>query len=141
MGRGLADPEKGREHFEAFYARWRAEAAARGRLTERTLIGFDEVWRNHVAPVLGRSRLASINRDDVEAVVARAARVSQWRELDALKVTRRVLSAAVKAGAITRNPARASRRRGSTRTSPERLSARNLSGSWSTSPIGIKPSC
>lgn len=100
-----ADPEKGREHLEAFYGRWRAEAAARGRLTERTLIGYDEVWRNYVGPVLGRSRLASITRDDVEAVVARAARVSPWRELDALKVTRRVLSAAVKAGAITRNPA------------------------------------
>jgi integrase len=100
-----ADPEKGREHLETFYARWRAETAARGRLTERTLLAYDELWRNYIAPVLGRSRIASITRDDVEAVVTRAARVSPWRELDALKVTRRVLSAAVKAGAITRNPA------------------------------------
>lgn len=102
---GWIDPRAGSETLASFYARWRKRAAENGKPSERTLIGYDEVWRTLIAPKLGTGSLGSITRADVEAVVHSAGERSAWRANDALKVTRRLLSAAVDAEAIVRNPA------------------------------------
>jgi hypothetical protein len=80
-------------------------AGCRGRPSERTLIACDELWRLYIAPKLKDHSLNTITRADVEHVVRAAAKRSAWRAQDALKVLRRLLSAAVDAEAIARNPA------------------------------------
>jgi integrase len=99
------DPRRGSERLEAFYGRWRERAAENGQPTERTLLAYDEIFGSLIRPILGSRALASIARTDVEAVVRSAAERSAWRAHDALKVLRRILSAAVDAEAIVRNPA------------------------------------
>jgi integrase len=99
------DPERGKGTLAAFYGWWRAQAVEHGRPTERTLIAYDEVWRLYIAPKLGSRSLNAITRADIEAIVQGAATKSAWRAHDTLKVVRRLLSAAVDAERITRNPA------------------------------------
>ncbi len=102
---GWIDPARGNEMLGSFYARWKQQAAEAGRPSERTLIAYDELWRLYIAPKLQDHSLNTITRADVEHVVRAAAKRSAWRAHDALKVLRRVLSAAVDAEAIARNPA------------------------------------
>jgi integrase len=59
----------------------------------------------HQFPKLQDQSLNTITRADVESVVHAAAKRSAWRAHDALKVLRRLLSAAVEAEVIARNPA------------------------------------
>jgi integrase len=59
----------------------------------------------YIAPKLKDQSLNTITRADVEHVVRAAAKRSAWGAHDALKVLRRLLSAAVDAEAIARNPA------------------------------------
>lgn len=99
------DPERGRELFHVFWCRWRQKAVALGMPSERTLIAYDELWRLYVAPSLGARRLDSITRADVLDLVEVARQTSAWRATDALKLTRRLLNAAVDEELITRNPA------------------------------------
>jgi integrase len=75
------------------------------RPSERTLIAYDELWRLYISPKLKDQSLSTITRADIERVVHAAAKRSAWRAHDALKVLRRLLSAAVDAEAIARNPA------------------------------------
>jgi hypothetical protein len=83
------------------------EAAGRRdrQASERTLIAYDELWRLYIAPKLQDQSLNTITRADIERVVHAAAKRSAWRAHDALKVLRRLLSAAVDAEAVARNPA------------------------------------
>jgi integrase len=90
----------------SFYERWKRQAAETGKPSERTLIAYDELWRLYIAPKLQDQSLNTITRADAERVVHAAAERSAWRAHDALKVLRRLLSAAVAAEAIARNPAR-----------------------------------
>jgi integrase len=102
---GWIDPTRGNETLGSFYDRWKQQAAETGRPSERTLIAYDELWRLYIAPKLQDQSLNTITRADVESVVHAAAKRSAWRAHDALKVLRRLLSAAVVAEVIARNPA------------------------------------
>lgn len=102
---GWMDPTRGNETLGSFYQRWKQQAAETGKPSERTLIAYDELWRLYIAPKLKDQSLNAITRADVEHVVRAAAKRSAWRAHDALKVLRRLLSAAVDAEAIARNPA------------------------------------
>lgn len=99
------DPERGRETLAHFWHRWRASAGELNMPGERTLIAYDELWRLYVGPALGARRLDSITRADVLRVVEAARQRSVWRATDALKLTRRLLNAAVDEELIVRNPA------------------------------------
>jgi integrase len=101
---GWIDPTRGNETLGSFYGRWKQQAAENGRPSERTLIAYDELWRLYIAPKLQDQSLNTITRADVESVVHAAAKRSAWRAHDALKVLRRLLSAAVEAEVIARNP-------------------------------------
>jgi integrase len=102
---GWIDPTRGNETLGSFYHRWKQQAAETGRPSERTLIAYDELWRLYIAPKLKDQSLNTITRADVERVVRAAAKRSAWRAHDALKVLRRLLSAALASEAIARNPA------------------------------------
>lgn len=102
---GWIDPTRGNETLGSFYGRWKQQAAESGMPSERTLIAYDELWRLYIAPKLQDQPLNTITRADVEHVVRDAAKRSAWRAHDALKVLRRLLSAAVDAEVIARNPA------------------------------------
>ena len=93
------DPNAGRETFGAFWATERATAARTSRLSERTLIAYDEIVRLYLAPLSTRP-LSSITRADVEDVIR-----GRTRALDIRKVLRAILGRAVKAGKIAANPA------------------------------------
>jgi hypothetical protein len=94
------DPNAGREMFGAFWEEERAMAARTGRLSERTLIAYDEIVRLYLKP-LARRPLSSITRADVEDVV----RGAGARGPDVHKVVRAILGRAVKAGKLAANPA------------------------------------
>jgi integrase len=96
------DPSAGRETLGAFWAQVRANAERTGRLSERTLIAYDEIWRLYLSP-LGDHPLNAISKADVEDVVASTN--SPWRANDVAKVLRMILGRAVKAGKIGTNPA------------------------------------
>jgi integrase len=96
------DPSLGRETLGSFWASVRADAARKGRLSERTL-AYDELWRLYIEPDLGRRPLNTITRADVDAIVQAAP--SPWREQDTVKVLRMILGRATKAGKIATNPA------------------------------------
>jgi integrase len=102
---GWIDPTRGKETLGSFYQRWKQQAVETGRPSERTLIAYDELWRLYIAPKLKDQSLNTITRADVERVVRAAAKRSAWRAHDALKVLRRLLSAAVDSEAVARNPA------------------------------------
>ena len=102
---GWIDPTRGNETLGSFFERWKQQATQTGRPSERTLIAYEELWRLYIAPMLQDQSLNTITRADVEHVVRTAATRSAWRAHDALKVLRRLLSAAVDAEAIARNPA------------------------------------
>jgi len=99
------DPNAGRETLEALWQTVRTAGQASGRLSERTLFAYDDIWRLYLGPKLGRRPLNTITRSDVEELVA--AIPSPWRAHDTLKVLRMVLGRAVRAGKITTNPASA----------------------------------
>lgn len=93
------DPNAGRETFAAFWTTERERARRTGRLSERTLIAYDEVVRLYLAR-LSDHPLSSITRADVEDIVR-----SRARAADIHKVLRAILGRAVKAGKIATNPA------------------------------------
>jgi hypothetical protein len=94
------DPNAGRETFGAFWDDERATAARTGRLSERTLIAYDEIVRLYLEP-LARRPLSSNTRANVEDVLRGAA----TRGADVRKVVRAILGRAVKAWKIATNPA------------------------------------
>jgi integrase len=103
MNRGAYhDPSAGRETLETFWQDERARAVRTGRLSERTLIAYDEIFRLYLEPFAGRP-LNTITRADVEDLV----RGGGSRERDVHKVFRAILGRAVKAGKIASNPASA----------------------------------
>jgi integrase len=81
----------------------RADGVKKGRLSERTLVSYDEIWRLYLEPELGRRPLNTITRENVGDVLATAP--SPVRERDVHKVLRMILGRAVKAGKIATNPA------------------------------------
>lgn len=93
------DPLAGRETLGAFWTAERARARATGRLSERTLVAYDEVWRLYLRDLADRPP-ASITPADVEDVIRGRARAADIR-----KVLRAILGRAVKAGKIATNPA------------------------------------
>jgi integrase len=96
------DPNAGRETLGAFWGQIRSAAERTGRLSERTLIAYDEVWRLYLSP-LADHPLNSISRADVDDVISSTN--SPWRANDVAKVLRMILGRAVKAGKIGANPA------------------------------------
>ncbi len=96
------DPNAGRETLGAFWEEVRAAARTSGRLSERTLISYDEIWKTYLRPLEGHP-LNAISRADVEDVVGSAR--SAPRARDVHKVLRAILGRAVKAGKIATNPA------------------------------------
>jgi integrase len=99
------DPIRGKATLATFYKEWGAEARRIGRPRERTLLEYNGIWRKYIEPALGARRLGSITREDIRGTLRTAAAVSAWRHNDTLKVVRRILSAAVLAEHIGRNPA------------------------------------
>jgi integrase len=98
-------PELGEETLDSYYGRWKDRALAVGKPSERTLIAYDQVWRQYVSGALGPRALGSITRADAQAVVDLAA--SPWRALDVRKVLSKIVGEAVKDDLIARNPAAA----------------------------------
>jgi integrase len=94
------DPGAGRATLGAFWQDERARAARTGRLSERTLIAYDEIFRLYLEP-LARRPLNTVTRADVEDLV----RAGGSRERDVHKVLRSILGRAVKAGKLASNPA------------------------------------
>ncbi len=92
------DPSAGRETFGAFWNAERANAVRTGRLSERTVIAYEEIVKLYLAPLLDRP-LSSITRADLEDVVRGR------RAVDVHKVARAILGRAMKAGKIAMNPA------------------------------------
>ncbi len=99
------DPIRGKATLATFYMEWVAEAKRTGRPRERTLLEYEGIWGKYIEPTLGARRLGSITREEIRGILRPAAAVSAWRHNDTLKVVRRVLSAAVDAEHIGRNPA------------------------------------
>jgi integrase len=99
------DPARGKELLSSFWGRWRQDAG--DRLRPSTLDIYDSRWRLYVADRLGRQRLGSITRLDVQNLVAdlRAREVGASTIGQVLRLTHRVLAAAVDAGLIGKNPA------------------------------------
>jgi len=99
------DPARGKERLEILYSRFVARAHVSGRPSERTLIDWEQIWRQHIEPTLGGRPLATITQEDCQAVVDGAS--SPWRARDVRKVLHRLMQAAVNEGRISRNPATA----------------------------------
>jgi integrase len=117
------DPNAGRETLGAFWAQVRSSAERTGRLSERTLIAYDEVWRLYLSP-LGEHPLNAITPADVGDVLATTP--SPARERDVHKVLRMILGRAVKAGKIATNPASGIELPEISRREPRTLSAEEL---------------
>jgi integrase len=94
------DPSAGRETLGAFWIAERDRARTTGRLSERTLVAYDEIWRLYLSACTTRP-LNTVTRADVEDVVHAAGS----RAPDVHKVLRAILGRAVKAGKIATNPA------------------------------------
>lgn len=118
------DPNAGRETLAAFWTTVRASAQTTGRLSERTLIAYDDIWRSFLEPALGARPMNTITRDDVDVLVDAAP--SPWRAHDILKVLRMILGRAVKAGKIAVNPAAGIELPKIERTEPRTLSGEEL---------------
>jgi integrase len=86
------DPAQGRERLEAVYSRLVARARKTGKITERTLLEWDQIWRQHIHPELGSRPVASITHDDCQALVDSAS--TPWRARDVRKVLHRILASA-----------------------------------------------
>jgi hypothetical protein len=99
------DPARGRERLEQLYGRFLARARVSGRPSERTLIDWEQIWRQHIGPALGGRPLATITQEDCQAVVDGAS--SSWRARDVRKVLHRLMQVAVNENRISRNPAAA----------------------------------
>jgi integrase len=99
------DPSRGKKTLGAFYAEEIARARRAGKPVERTLIEWDQLWQQFIAPELGNTQLRRITREAIVRLLDRPAKTSAWRHNDALKVIRRLLVAAVVAGEIRYNPA------------------------------------
>jgi integrase len=99
------DPSRGKKTLGAFYAEWGVRARRHGKPVERTLIEWDQLWRQFIAPELGSAQLRRITREAIVDLLERPAETSAWRHNDTLKVVRRLLVAAVAAGEIRHNPA------------------------------------
>jgi integrase len=110
------DPNAGRETLGAFWA----DVRTRARLSERTTIAYDEVWRLYLRELADRP-LASITPTDVEDVIR-----GRSRAADIHKVLRAILGRAAKAGKIATNPAAAVTVRPRARTEPRTLSPDEL---------------
>ena len=96
------DPNAGRETLGDHWAGVRADAVRTGRLSERTLVSYDEIWRLYLEP-LARRPLNSISRADIEDVLATAP--SPVRARDVHKVARMILGRALRTGKIGTNAA------------------------------------
>ncbi len=100
------DPAAGRESLAAFYERWRVDALAVGEPSPSTMAKYDGVWRLYVAPLLGRTPLAAITRENIRTLVASTRRKgSAWQAGEALKLIRMLLNRAMDSEAIGRNVA------------------------------------
>lgn len=97
------DPARGAERLADCYSRFLARAKTTGRPSERTLIGWEQIWRQYVEPTLAARQLASITQEDCQAVVDSAS--SPWRARDVRKVLHRLMAVAVNERRIGRNPA------------------------------------
>jgi integrase len=119
------DPNAGRETFGDFWQRERAAAARTGRLSDRTLIAYDEIVRLYLSP-LADHPLASVTPADVEDVLRSAP--SATRAADIRKVLRAILGRAVRAGRIAANPATGVEVAKVERHEPRTLAAEELEG-------------
>jgi integrase len=99
------DPSRGEQSLEAFWEHWRAQAQEARDPAPSTLSKYDGTWARYVGPSLGGFPLAMITRDDVERMLAAAARTSPWQADEARKLTRMLLGRALKAEAVGRNVA------------------------------------
>jgi integrase len=123
------DPKRGDVTLRTFWLSWRAESIETTRLQPTTLAKYDRTWRLYVEPVIGAIPLSRITRKLVNDMVDRAsARSSPWQAAEALKLTRRLLNAALDDERIARNvaariPMPQGERKPITILSPEQLHA------------------
>lgn len=82
--------------------------ATQSQLRPRTRESYEQSFRNHVLPRLGRLRLAEITQDDVALLIAemQAAGYAAWTILTVLKPLGKLLGHAVRRGQIGSNPVR-----------------------------------
>ncbi|MBA2313579.1 MAG: tyrosine-type recombinase/integrase [Actinobacteria bacterium] len=105
MARGdYVDPTLGRATLEDFWPRFQTSAR---NLRPSTQATYEALARVHILPQLGRARLGSITRLDIEEWLQglQAAGVGPSTANAAHRVLRRVLQAACDAGLVARNPA------------------------------------
>lgn len=100
------DPKRGDMTLPEFWQSWRTESIESTRLQPTTLAKYDRTWRLYVEPTIGGTPLSRITRKLVNDMVDRAsARSSPWQAAEALKLTRRLLNAALDDERVSRNVA------------------------------------
>ena len=101
---GIAvDPAQGRRTLSNYWSSWWASNHAR--LAETTQARYDEVWRLHIEPVLGRRPLGRLRPEDVRLWHAELVEARSWSAAArSYRVLRRVLNQALEDGIIAKNP-------------------------------------
>jgi integrase len=102
--------ERGTATLGDFWELW-LERYGRVHITARTLDGYERLWRCHVKPSLGRSRLRDLTAEDVSSLVAKlSAKLSPGSVRKVIAVLQGVLQRAVEWQYIPTNPARGARK-------------------------------
>lgn len=102
--------ERGNAKLEDFWLLW-LERYGRVHITARTLDGYERLWRRHVVPELGRSRLRDLTREDIAQLVAKlSGKLSPGSVHKVVAVLQGVLQRAVEWQYIPTNPCQGTRK-------------------------------
>lgn len=102
--------ERGTIVLEEFWLLW-LERYGRVHITARTLDVYERLWRCHLKPVVGRSRLRDLTAEDVSALVSRlSAKLAPGSVRKVIAVLQGVLQRAVEWQYIPSNPCRGTRK-------------------------------
>lgn len=120
----FVDPARSRMTLETFWTEWFAEAERVGKPRVSTLAKYAGIWRRHLKSALGDKQLAAITRPNIVTMLK--AIDSPHEELEALKLTRRLLNAAVDGELLAINRAARLRTRAISRKRPRVLTPEEL---------------
>lgn len=103
---GIAiDPAQGRRTLSNYWASWWTSNHAR--LADTTQARYDDAWRLHIAPVLGRRPLGKLRPEDIRMWHGELVERRSWSvAASTYRVLRRVLNQAIEDGIIAKNPCR-----------------------------------
>lgn len=102
----LAQEEKPRRPFDAYYAAW-LDTYARTHCKTSTSAEYESVYRVHLLPHFGKRDIGEITRDDVKALIARIVAKGRTRGtvMRVLAPFREMFNHAVDDGHVAANPA------------------------------------